>query len=86
MQIFSLLSRIDVVRSHTLPFSPGLILILVIIVPFYEEVFFRGCLFGGICSFYKKGILFPSASADRVLCLENGSLRELNRPPEPVNK
>lgn len=69
VQIFSFLWRVDVVRSHTLPFSPGLILILVIIVPFYEEVFFRGCLFGGICSFYKKGVLFPAMITSLIFCL-----------------
>lgn len=69
VQIFSFLWRIDIVHSGTLPFSPGLILTLVVIVPFYEEVFFRGCLFGGICSFFKGGVVLPAMITSLIFCL-----------------
>ncbi|MGU3523725.1 CPBP family intramembrane glutamic endopeptidase [Enterobacteriaceae bacterium C23F] len=36
------------------------IIVLVFVAPIYEEIFFRGCLFGFACSVYKKNILLPA--------------------------
>lgn len=32
---------------------------LAFVIPVYEEIFYRGCLFGFICSLYKKDIILP---------------------------
>lgn len=51
-----------------IPVSIILILILVIIVPFYEEVVFRGCLFGFLCSLSKRNVIFPALITSAIFC------------------
>ncbi|MGU3523723.1 CPBP family intramembrane glutamic endopeptidase [Enterobacteriaceae bacterium C23F] len=36
------------------------VITLVFIIPVYEEIFYRGCLFGFFCSLFKKGIVTPA--------------------------
>ena len=45
------------------------ILILVVLVPFYEEVIYRGCLFGFLHSIFKGDIFFPYVISSAVFCL-----------------
>jgi hypothetical protein len=44
------------------------LLILVFVVPFYEEVFYRGCLLGFFCTMSTK-YFFPIISTSLVFCL-----------------
>ncbi|MFX4315776.1 CPBP family intramembrane metalloprotease [Enterobacter sp. 63] len=40
-----------------------------LITPFYEEVFYRGCLFGGLCSVFRKHITIPIIFSSLVFSL-----------------
>jgi hypothetical protein len=60
IQALSYFSRTDIDRSAQAQLSAISILTLIFIVPFYEEIFYRGCLFGFLCSVYNKNIILPS--------------------------
>ncbi|MDR3104676.1 MAG: CPBP family intramembrane metalloprotease [Yokenella regensburgei] len=42
---------------------------LTLIIPFYEEIFYRGCLFGGLCSVFRKHIIIPIIFSSLVFSL-----------------
>jgi len=42
---------------------------LVFIIPFYEEIFYRGCLFGFVCSIYNKNLILPGIISSLTFCL-----------------
>lgn len=69
IQTFSYISGNNI--YHYEPVRPSIfsILTLVLVIPFYEEVFYRGCLFGFICSVYRKGVLLPSVVTSLVFSL-----------------
>lgn len=60
IQAFSYFSRGNVYYNTQANLSIVEILTLVFVIPFYEEIFYRGCLFGFLCSVYKKGLILPS--------------------------
>lgn len=45
------------------------VITLMVIIPFYEEVFYRGCLFGVACSVFKKNIIIPGVITSVLFCL-----------------
>lgn len=45
------------------------IFILVLIVPYYEEIVYRTCLFGLLCTIYKKEIFTPCVYTSLFFCL-----------------
>lgn len=45
------------------------ILSIVLIIPIYEEIFYRGCLFGSVCFLYKKGVILPGLVTSLVFSL-----------------
>lgn len=49
--------------------NPIIILTLLFIVPFYEEIFFRGCLFSAFCSTFKGSIIIPSILTSIIFCV-----------------
>jgi hypothetical protein len=55
--------------SENLIFDVRSILMLTLIIPFYEEIFYRGCLFGGLCSVFRKHIIIPIIFSSLVFSL-----------------
>lgn len=55
--------------SESLIFDVRSILMLTLIIPFYEEIFYRGCLFGGLCSVFRKHIIIPIIFSSLVFSL-----------------
>jgi hypothetical protein len=55
--------------SENLIFDVRSILMLTLIIPFYEEIFYRGCLFGGLCSVFRKRIIIPIIFSSLVFSL-----------------
>ncbi|EIZ7192472.1 CPBP family intramembrane metalloprotease [Salmonella enterica] len=51
--------------------NPVITLTLLVIVPFYEEIFFRGCLFNGFCSIFKGRMITPSILTSIVFCISH---------------
>lgn len=45
------------------------IFILVLTVPYYEEIVYRTCLFGLLCTTYKKRIIYPCVCTSLFFCL-----------------
>ncbi|WBM72669.1 CPBP family glutamic-type intramembrane protease [Buttiauxella sp. WJP83] len=45
------------------------VVIMVIVIPFFEEVFYRGCLFGFICSIYKKDLILPAVLSSLIFSI-----------------
>lgn len=45
------------------------IISIALFIPIYEEIFYRGCLFGSICSVYKKGVIVPGLISSLVFSL-----------------
>ncbi|EET5334709.1 CPBP family intramembrane metalloprotease [Escherichia coli] len=45
------------------------IFILVLIVPYYEEIVYRTCLFGLLCATYKKELFTPCVCTSLFFCL-----------------
>lgn len=45
------------------------IFILVLIVPYYEEIVYRTCLFGLLCATYKKELFIPCVCTSLFFCL-----------------
>lgn len=42
---------------------------LALVIPFYEEIFYRGCLFGFICAVYKRNFFIPAIITSLLFCL-----------------
>lgn len=55
--------------SESLIFDVRSILMLTLIIPFYEEIFYRGCLLGGLCSVFRKHIIIPIIFSSLVFSL-----------------
>lgn len=49
----------------------------ILIIPCYEEIFYRGCLFDFIRGVYTKGLLFPSVISSIVFCVMHTQYTEL---------
>ncbi|NIF59339.1 CPBP family intramembrane metalloprotease [Enterobacter sp. Ap-916] len=64
-----LLSTSGFHKKTTVLFDVIPFITLTFVIPVYEEIFYRGCLFGFICSLYKKGIILPSVLCSVVFSL-----------------
>ncbi|KKY80310.1 hypothetical protein OA46_20340 [Enterobacter cloacae] len=45
---------------------------MVLVVPCYEEIIYRGCAFGFVCSIYKKNLIIPCVITSLFFCLMHG--------------
>lgn len=45
------------------------LILLIFIIPFYEEIFYRGCLFGFLCSVCKKNLIIPGIITSLMFCI-----------------
>lgn len=48
------------------------ILVMTLIVPYYEEIVYRGCAFGAVCSVYRKNLIIPCVVTSLFFCLMHG--------------
>lgn len=48
------------------------VLVMTLIVPYYEEIVYRGCVFGVVCSIYKKNLAIPCVVTSVFFCLMHG--------------
>lgn len=58
--IYILISGIGLHKSSPVTFDLLSIVTMVFVIPVYEELFYRGCLFGLVSSIYKKGYIAPA--------------------------
>ncbi|HHQ6724436.1 TPA: CPBP family intramembrane glutamic endopeptidase [Serratia fonticola] len=61
--------KINVYHSNIIKPDFMSIFAIVFIIPFYEEIFYRGCLFGTICSICKRNVIIPSVITSLLFCL-----------------
>ncbi|MGU3523727.1 CPBP family intramembrane glutamic endopeptidase [Enterobacteriaceae bacterium C23F] len=59
-----ILKRGEAIQAH---FSVVLTIIMTVIVPLHEEIFYRGCLFTGICLFFKGKYIIASACISSLI-------------------
>lgn len=59
--------------TDAIELTPQLVITLMFIVPFYEEIIFRGCLFGGFCFLFKKNILAAMIMTSIVFAVSHAS-------------
>ncbi|MGE0969595.1 CPBP family intramembrane glutamic endopeptidase [Klebsiella sp. WOUb02] len=48
------------------------ILVMTLVVPYYEEIVYRACAFGVACSIYRKNLIIPSVVTSLFFCLMHG--------------
>ena len=48
------------------------VLVMVMVVPYYEEIIYRGCAFGFVCSIYRKNLIIPCVITSLFFCLMHG--------------
>lgn len=59
--------------TDAIELTPQLVITLMLIVPFYEEIIFRGCLFGVFCFLFKKNILAAMIMTSIVFAVSHAS-------------
>lgn len=52
-------------------------LVMTLVVPYYEEIVYRGCAFGVICSIYRKNLFIPCVVTSVFFCLMHGQYYNL---------
>lgn len=53
------------------------ILVMTLVVPYYEEIIYRGCAFGVVCSIYRKNLVIPCVITSLFFCLMHGQYYNL---------
>lgn len=49
----------------------------ILIIPFYEEIFYRGCLFDFLRGIYTRDLIFPSVMSSIVFCVMHTQYTDL---------
>lgn len=68
IQVGIFLHNASIYHSPVVQLNIVSIATLVIVIPFYEEIFYRGCLFGFLCSLYRKNRLVPGVITSLLFC------------------
>lgn len=68
IQVSVFLYDINIYHSQPTRWDFFSLVTLTFIIPVYEEVFYRGCLFGFICSLHKKSLILPGAITSLIFC------------------
>ncbi|EPT8338442.1 CAAX protease [Enterobacter hormaechei subsp. xiangfangensis] len=53
------------------------VLVMTLVVPYYEEIIYRGCAFGVVCSIYRKNLIIPCVITSLFFCLMHGQYYNL---------
>lgn len=53
------------------------VLVMTLVVPYYEEIIYRGCAFGVVCSIYRKNLVIPCVITSLFFCLMHGQYYNL---------
>lgn len=48
------------------------VLVMTLVVPYYEEIIYRGCAFEVACSIYRKNLVIPCVITSLFFCLMHG--------------
>lgn len=48
------------------------VLVMTLVVPYYEEIIYRGCTFEVACSIYRKNLVIPCVITSLFFCLMHG--------------
>lgn len=64
--------------TDALELTPQLVITLMLIVPFYEEIIFRGCLFGVFCFLFKKNILAAMIMTSIIFAVSHASFLNIS--------
>lgn len=48
------------------------VLVMTLVVPYYEEIVYRACAFGVVCSIFRKNLIIPSVVTSLFFCLMHG--------------
>ncbi|HDW3273945.1 TPA: CPBP family intramembrane metalloprotease [Enterobacter asburiae] len=53
------------------------VLVMTLVVPYYEEIIYRGCAFGVVYSIYRKNLVIPCVITSLFFCLMHGQYYNL---------
>ncbi|MGM8754232.1 type II CAAX endopeptidase family protein [Enterobacter chuandaensis] len=53
------------------------VLVMTIVVPYYEEIIYRGCAFEVACSIYRKNLVIPCVITSLFFCLMHGQYYDM---------
>lgn len=53
------------------------VLVMTLVVPYYEEIVYRACAFGFLCSIYRKNLIIPCVVTSLFFCLMHGQYYDL---------
>ncbi|HBR1042133.1 TPA: CPBP family intramembrane metalloprotease [Klebsiella pneumoniae] len=78
LQLFSYILKTHSIGSASLSIQ-NLIpyFFTILIIPFYEEIFYRGCLFDFLRGLYTRDLIFPSVMSSVVFCVMHTQYTEL---------
>lgn len=48
------------------------VLVMTLVVPYYEEIVYRACAFGLVCSIYRRNLIIPCVVTSLFFCLMHG--------------
>ena len=64
-------------RDHLYHYEPSQlnwieIFVMTMVVPYYEEIIYRGCVFGFLCSIFRKNLIIPCVITSVLFCIMHG--------------
>lgn len=69
-------------RDHLYHYEPSQlnwieIFVMTMVVPYYEEIIYRACVFGFLCSIFRKNLVIPSIITSVFFCMMHGQYYDI---------